>query len=138
MLEKIRLYDPADLEKVVAKGCKSFPDEAAWVRKLLASFAGIVKRRPQAYRSFGPFWWPLKAMMIKAGELSGCEPDAELVAQATMGRPALDVAAAWSMHETYSSQMLAGSTFTVDTESGDTIEYLLVDDEMKAIAALRA
>lgn len=71
MLEKIRLYDPADLERVITKGRKTFPDEAAWVRKLLWSFVGIVKRLLAAYRSFGPCRWPLKAPMIKTGELVG-------------------------------------------------------------------
>lgn len=133
MLEKIKLYEAADLEKVIAKGRKSSPDEAAWVRKLLGSFAGIVKRRPAAYRSFGPYWWPLKALMIKAGELDASEVDPDLVAQVTMGSPALDVSAAWSQHETYSRQMMAGNTFTVDTESGDTVEYRLFDDAMECL-----
>lgn len=131
MLEKIKLYDAADLEKVVTEGAKSFASQSMWANKLIASFAAIVKRRPAAYRSFGPFWWPLKALMIKSGELVAIEPDPELVAQATMGRPALDVAAAWSMHETYSSQMMTGNTFTVDTESGDAVDYYLFDDEME-------
>lgn len=134
---KIKLYEATDLERVVAEGRKSFPDEAAWVSKMLSSFAGIVNRRPLTYRTFGPFWWPLKALMIEAGELNASEPDPALVDQATAGSPALDVAAAWSMHETCSSQMLAGNTFTVDTESGDTVEYRLYDEEMERRVLLR-
>ena len=137
MLEKIKLYDADDLEKVVAEGAKPFATQSTWVSKLVSSFASIVRRRPLAYRSFGPFWWPLKAMMIKSGEMEGADPDPELVGQATTGNPALDIAAAWSMHETYSSQLLAGNTFTVDTESGDTVQYLLYDDEMEERSYLR-
>lgn len=138
MPEKIKLFEPSDLEKVVAEGVKPFATQSTWVNKMVSSFASIVGRRPMAYRSFGPFWWPLKAMMIKSGEMQGEAPDPELVAQVTTGNPALDVAAAWSMHENYSSQLLSGSTFTVDTESGDTVQYLLCDDEMEERAALKA
>ena len=131
MLVKIKLFDQADLEKVVAEGSRPFATQSTWVSTLVGSFASIVRRRPLAYRSFGPFWWPLKVMMIKSGEMQGADPDPELIAQVTMGSPALDIAAAWSQHETYSSQLLAGNTFTVDTESGDTVQYLLYDDEME-------
>jgi hypothetical protein len=34
--------------------------------------------------------------------------------------------------------MLAGSTFTVDTESGYTVDYRLFDDEMEDRVALKA
>ena len=138
MPEKIKLFEPSDLEKVVSDGAKQFATQSTWVNKMVSSFASIVRRRPLAYRSFGPFWWPLKAMMIKSGEMQGEAPDPELIAQVTTGNPALDIAAAWSQHEAYSSQLLAGSTFTVDTESGDTVQYLLCDDEMEGRAALKA
>lgn len=134
---KIKLYDSADLEKIVAKGAKGFPDRSAWAGRMVAAFAGVVRRSPLAYRSFGPFWWPLKAMMVSAGELAASAPDPDLVAQVTTGSAALDVAAAWAQHEAHSSQMLAGSAFTVDTEDGDTMEYLLIDKEMEAMAALK-
>lgn len=136
MPEKIKLFDQADLEKVVAEGSRPFATQSTWVNKMVSSFASIVRRRPLAYRSFGPFWWPLKAMMIKSGEMQGEAPDPELVAQVTTGNPALDIAAAWSQHEAYSSQLLAGNTFTVNTESGDTVEYWLYDDEMEERSSL--
>lgn len=132
---RIKIYETADLEEIVAKGAKKFPSRSAWADKLVSSFSGVIRRRPEAYRSFGPFWWPLKAMIAKAGELAVSAPPPDLVAQISTSDAALDVAAAWAQHEVYSSQMLAGSTFTVDTEDGDTIEYLLLDEEMETMAA---
>lgn len=133
MLTRIKLYETGDLEKVAKAGSKSFGTRDMWVDKMLSSFASVVGRRPAVYRSFGPFWWPLKALMVSAGEFDGEMPDPDLVAQVTTGDAALDVAAAWSHHERYSSQLLAGNTFTVDAENGDTIEYSLCDDDMEGM-----
>lgn len=138
MLERIRLYEQADLNKVVAEGAKGFTNKSVWINKMVSSFAGIVRRRPVAYRNFGPFWWPLKAMMIKSGEMEGAAPDPDAVAQATTGSPEGDIAAAWLMQEYRAQNLLTGNTFTVDTVGGDTVEYLLQDDEMEERAVARA
>jgi hypothetical protein len=51
-----------------------------------------------------------------------------------MGSAALNVAAAWAFAEYANRNMMANeNTFSVDTEDGDTVNYLLVD-EMESLA----
>jgi len=131
---KLSIYAPEQLAPIITEGASGYASQSQWVGHMLSSFAEIVKRRPVAYRAFGPFWWPIKAMMVKSGVLAAESPDPDLVAQATMGA-ALDVAAAWAFQEQAHESMTAmNNTFAVDTEDGDTVDYLLMDDEMEALA----
>lgn len=136
-MSKIVLFATSDLEPVVEEGSKGFVSKQQWVTKMLGSFAGQVRARPLAYRSFGPFWWPLKRLMIEAGEFPGTLPDADEVARISFGRADLDVAAAFAYSEYASAnQIEMSTTITVDTEDGDTIDYLLNDDELESTATM--
>lgn len=133
---KIVIYTNDQLLPIVAEGSAGYASKSQWVSSMLSSFADTVKKRPIAYRAFGPFWWQIKAMMVKSGHLNAEAPDVDMVAQATTGDAALDVAAAWAHQEQAHGNMTAmSSTFTVDTEDGDTVDYLLLDDEMEALAS---
>lgn len=132
MTRKAILFTPESLAPAIAEGSKGFADQEQWVSKLLGSFAAIVRHRPMAYRSFGPFWWPLKGLMIEAGEFQGEAPDPAEVARVTLGSAALDMAAAWAFAEWSTSNMIEmNNLITVDDEDGDTYEYELRDDEME-------
>lgn len=134
---KILIYTQEQLEKIVAEGSSGFASPSQWISTMLNSFAETVKRRPASYRSFGPFWWPIKSMMIKAGVIAGQVPDADIVAQATTGSAATDVAAAWAFAEQANENMTASeNTFIIDTDDGDTTNYLLVDEEMEAMSSM--
>lgn len=136
-MSKIVLFAASDLEVVVTEGSKGFVSKQQWVTKMLSSFAGQVRARPLAYRSFGPFWWPLKRLMIEAGEFPGALPDADEVSRISLGRADLDVAAAFAYSEfAMENQIEMSTTITVDTDDGDTIDYLLNDDELESTATM--
>ena len=136
-MSKIVLFTPESLAPAIAEGSKGFINEQQWVSKMLGSFAATVRRRPLSYRAYGPFWWPIKRLMIEAGELKGELPDPAELERVTMGSPALDVAAAWAYSEFSTANQTDNSqTITVDTEDGDTTDYFLNDEEMEGLAAL--
>lgn len=131
---KLVIFTADQLKPVIAEGAMGFVSRYAWVSRMLNGFATLVTRQPSAYRYFGPFWWPLKALMVEAGEFQGVQPDPDVVAQASFGDAAMDVAAAWSYQEYTIGNMMSGNVFTVDTEDGDTVDFVLVDEEMEALA----
>lgn len=138
-MTKIVLFTAESLAPAIAEGSKGFVNQQQWVSKMLGSFSATVRRRPLSYRSFGPFWWPIKRLMIESGDLQGETPDPAEVERITLGTPALDVAAAWAYSEfAASNQTSDDNMITVDTEDGDTFEYLLNDEEMEAMPAMTA
>lgn len=101
----------------------------AWVDGFLSNIAGMVKKTPEQYLSFGPMWWPIKAMMQERGLLGGETVDSALIEQATLGKPELDVAAAFAFHDWYQG----GNVFTCETADGDTVDYELVDEDFEGV-----
>ena len=139
-MNKIVMYTKEQLIPVVEEGSSGFPSESQWVNKMASQFAVLVTNRPLAYRYFGPFWWPLKKIMLDRGEkvAFGEQPDPDELERISFGNTALDIAAAWA-HQEYTLERMSGTgnTFTVDTEDGDTEEYVLIDDEMEALQAMK-
>ncbi|GAB4059115.1 hypothetical protein [Uliginosibacterium sediminicola] len=136
---KIILYTPEQLDATVTAGSATFTSQGQWVSKMRSTFAGMVGRNPQIYRSFGPFWWPLKRMMVEAGDLDASLPDPDVEEQVSTGSAARNIAAAFMYHDRATDDMTATNTWhTVDTDEGDTIEYLVIDDEMEGRSALSA
>lgn len=103
-----------------------------WVSQKLASFANLLKNRPQHYRSFGLSWWPIKALLIERERFPFTMPDIDEVALVSFGSPELDVAAAYAYHE-YSmyNAIWMNQHITVDTDDGDRVDYYLNDEEME-------
>ena len=139
MSRKVVLYTPESLAEAITEGSKGFVNQQQWVTKMLGSFAAMVRRRPMAYRAFGPFWWPIKRLMIEAGEFHGELPDHAEVESITFGSAALDVAAAWAYSEyAIDNQIEGNNLITVDDSDGDTYDYHLNDEEMESMSAMAA
>lgn len=136
-MSRIVLFTPESLQPAIDEGSKGYGSPEQWAGKMLSSFAATVRRRPMSYRAYGPFWWPLKRLMIEAGEMQGETPDPAEVERITLGTATLDVAAAWAYSEyAAQNQIDSDNMITVDTEDGDTYEYLLNDEEMEGMAAM--
>ena len=139
MSRKVVLYTPESLAEAITEGSKGFVNQQQWVTKMLGSFAAMVRRRPMAYRAFGPFWWPIKRLMIEAGEFHGELPDPAEVESITLGSAALDVAAAWAYSEyAIDNQIEGNNLITVDDSDGDSYDYHLNDEEMESMSAMAA
>lgn len=130
---KLAIFTPEQLAPVIAEGCKGMANKNQWINSLLSGIAGLVKRSPITYRSFGPFWWPVKNL-LQARELIGGEPvDPAILEELSMGSAELDLAAAFAFQEwTNDSQIARNNVFAVTTEDGDSADYTLIDDELEA------
>lgn len=129
-MDKIVIYPRADLEALAKAGIGATP-RAEWLADMRSKVAGMVKARPAVYRTFGPYWWPVKAQLVAAGLMAG-ESNSERVAQISSGDDVLDMAGAVAFHGFNIDSMRDGNTFEVDTESGDMVEYVLADEDMDA------
>jgi hypothetical protein len=131
---KITVFTPEQLRPAIAEGAKGYANESQWINAFLRNAAELVKQVPAAYHSFGPFWWPLKAMMQRSGYLGGEPVDPDLVEPVTMGSAALDVAAAWAFQEWQNQNQASETeaTFPVMDEAGDTVDFVVVDEEFEA------
>ncbi|HHO0939103.1 TPA: hypothetical protein ACRTTK_003142 [Aeromonas hydrophila] len=103
--------------------------------------AELIKKDPRQYRSYGPYWWPLKSMLISQGEASevGTKLEAGTLEHYTHQTPDLTVCAAWAYQQT---QLDNGRLYTadhqLDLEDGELYEYSLYDKEMEMLISYQA
>ncbi|NDY89709.1 hypothetical protein [Ideonella livida] len=135
MQPKIVIYKSADIARVVSDATAS-QTEAQWRERLLGAVAKAINADRRAYLNYGPYWWPVKGQLVAAGLLPWASaPDPDLVAQVTLGGDSLDLAAGVTYQGFNIDSMRTGqSTFSVDTDDGDTIDYVLYDEEAEAMA----
>jgi len=130
---KVTVFTEQALIPIIEEG-SSDSDEEQWAAGFLASAAGLLKRNPVMYRSFGPFWWPLKKY-LQDGGLNGGEPvEDELFDQVTMGSKSLDIAAAYAYHDwTISNMGTTNTVHIVQSTDGEDVEYQVIDDEFETL-----
>jgi hypothetical protein len=133
---KITVFTEQDLIPIIEEAASDC-DEEQWADRFLAGAAGLLKRNPVMYRSFGPFWWALKKY-FQDSELNSGEPvDDELFDQVTMGSKTLDIAAAYAYHDWSTSNMSTTNTVhIVQSSDGEDVEYQVIDDEFEALITL--
>lgn len=132
-MQRIVIYSAADLAAVATATIAAGPREA-WRARLLDELAKMLRARPGIYRTFGPYWWPVKQQLIDAGKIVG-EVKPEALAAITSGDNDLDLVGALLYHGYNVDEMRTGTTtFTVDTADGDTIDYVLDDPEAEEMA----
>jgi hypothetical protein len=133
---KITVFTEQDLIPII-KEATSDCDEELWATRFLAGAASLLKRNPVMYRSFGPFWWPLKKYLQDSGLNSGEPVDDELFDQVTMGSKSLDIAAAYAYHDWSTSNMsIKDTVHIVQSSDGEDVEYQVIDDEFEALITL--
>lgn len=133
---KLARYDVADLERLIREEVGS--DDFA--PRYLKSVATTLQRHPTHYRGFGPYWWPLKSLLIDAGYTQfgvEIEDDAALEAL-TYPTPALTVAAAYTFSEhSFAMGMHQSPAHTVDTDDGESTTYFIGDEELEGLLMAR-
>lgn len=100
----------------------------------LAGLLTVLKTDPRQYRSFGPYWWPLKKMLIDAGytDTFGGQLEQGTLQHYSMERPALTLVAAWAYQQyQFEEGKFRSSSHQLDIEDGETYEYELADTEME-------
>lgn len=107
----------------------------------LTALATLIKKDPRQYRSYGPYWWPLKAMLIEAGGAPevGHKLEGGTLEHYTHPTPELTICAAWAYQQT---QLDNGHLYTsdhlLDLEGGEVYEYSLYDVELEHLIASAA
>lgn len=134
-MQKIVIYTPLELAGMVF-GAVGAGSGVAWLDGMRRSIAGMVKRRPQVYRTFGPYWWAVKAQLVDNGLMTG-ELDETLAEAIGSGDAMQDMAGAVAYHGFNTDQMRDTNTFAVNTADGDTFDYVLHDPEIEAMIAGR-
>lgn len=131
----IARYDAADLQRLI--------DEEAggdFVDAYLSGVAQALRCQPEQYRGFGPYWWPMKALLVAAGHTdfgTGVEDD-DALAQLTYDSPALTVAAAYTFSEyAFANGMQAAPGHTVAHDDGEDETYYVSDEEVEQLIVAR-
>lgn len=134
----MRLYSETDLQDALFEALDLNDSAEAFVQKFVTNTGKILAKRPQTYRYFGPYWWPLKQLMIERN-VSGIDGfvDAEWLAKAGLGTPELTCVAAWSFQEERISSMeLPVNQVLIENDDGNITEYILNDTFMESIIAI--
>lgn len=125
-------YDIADLQRLISEEVGSGDFVAAYLK----SAADTLARQPAHYRGYGPYWWPLKRLLINAGYTQfGRDIDDDAAADAlTYPTDALTAAAAYAFAEHAFSQGTHQSPAHVVTDTeGEQLTYYIGDETMEGL-----
>jgi hypothetical protein len=133
---KIKIYSDEQLQQIIARATENQTREQ-WMAKALKNLARFIKSNPNEYRTFGAWWWAIKRQLVDAGLLTG-SVNLEMFNAITTGDTEKDMAGALAYHEYTADSMYIGNHFQFSTEEGDTIDYVLDDQEMELRAFARS
>ncbi|ENC6657658.1 hypothetical protein ABKY47_002108 [Aeromonas hydrophila] len=103
--------------------------------------AELIKKDPRQYRSYGPYWWPLKAMLIRVNAAAevGTKLEDGTTEHYTHSTPDLTVCAAWAYQQTQlDNGHLHTADHLLDMDDGEVYEYQICDAEMERLIAVKA
>ena len=124
-----------DLQDLLEEATKS-QSVGEMIEAVTSGLADILKRNPAYYRAFGPWWWQVKAAMIRAGHsvFEDDSVDAEWIEHTAYDEPVYALIAAWNyMESQFDRGAQAANTHIIETDDGMT-EYVLVDNELELMA----
>lgn len=123
-----------DLAPLLDEALAGGKSEEQFTRDYMGGLMAALKADPRSYRSYGPYWWPLKSMLVNAGhaDIVGSELEQGTLQHYSMERPALTLVAAWAYQQyQIDDGKLRTSSHQLDIEDGETYEYELTDTEME-------
>lgn len=129
-----------DLEAMLAEAQAADNLEGGQLATQYIKFlAELIKRDPRQYRSYGPYWWPLKAMLISENSAAvGTKLENGTLEHYTHSTPDLTVCAAWAYQQTQlDNGHLHTADHLLDMDGGEVYEYQLYDAEMELFIAVR-
>lgn len=129
----MRLYSKEILQDALFEALSANPSAAAFVEKFAVNLGKILARKPEHYRYMGPYWWPMKAVMIKLG-IPGIDDfvDPDWISRINMSDDYVCVAA-WSMSESRVGAMeLPTNSVMIEDDEGESTEYFIVDEFLEA------
>lgn len=123
----------AELAPLLAEATAN-KEEEAFIASHLAGIVQVLGQDPRQYRSYGPYWWPVKAMMAERGiELAGDTLELGTLQHYTLSTPALTLCAAWAYRQDRIEEgKIRTASHQLELAEGELYEYVLVDEDMEA------
>jgi len=125
----MRLYAINELQDALFEALDNNPSEAEFVKKYITNLSAMLARNPAYYRYLGPYWWPIKRILLNHDMPGGDDfIDAEWLGKVTLPTNALNCIAGWAMQETRigSGEMPTNSVMLEDGD-GNVDECVVVD-----------
>jgi hypothetical protein len=130
------LINPRDIAAEEARMRAAFAGsgiDATFEANAARVIAGRLRKAPQRYLEFGPYWWGVKAALRELGQVLG-DSGNPLVHKAYSGGTAAQCLVAGEMfRELYASTYFRGTNSFQLTEEG--LPYVLEDPDMLAVPA---
>lgn len=129
----MRLYSKDSLQDALFEALSANPSAAAFVEKFATNLGRIIAKKPEHYRYMGPYWWPMKAVMIRLG-IPGIDDfvDPDWINRINLPDDYVCVAA-WAMAESRVGGMeLPTNIVQIEDENGESTEFTIVDGFLEA------
>ncbi len=109
--------------------------EEEFITGYLAGLLSVLEKDPRQYRGYGPYWWPLKALLAARGiNIRGDALELGTLQRYTLASPALTLCAAWAyQQERFAEGKIRTASHQLDLPDGDTYAYELIDDGMEEL-----
>lgn len=112
-------------------------DEEMFVKKYIHGVIKNLKTNPKLYRSFGPYWWPLKRVILEHHDYDGFlgdSYDATLDQAFRYDTDALTVCAAYNMQQAIvENGYMYSVSHTVYTTDKEQVELVIEDDDIERL-----
>lgn len=135
-MKKFEKFDIDELTNFLHKNNQNQSEEV-FVNKYLSGVISNLKNTPKLYRSFGPYWWPLKRLIIGYSNYDGFLGDSYDVAldqSFSYDSDALTVCAAYSMQQaTVENGYMYSVSHTVYTEDQEQVELVIEDGDVERL-----
>jgi hypothetical protein len=134
MLDKAIVPTAEQLTELVAEATET-QTEAEFVSGYIKNLAGILKGKPIMYRAYGPYWWPLKELLINHGHSEfGDSVEAGALTVFRMDGAHLLCCSAWAYH-TYNvdNGNVFSASHKIAIADSDDYDYHLHDLEMESL-----
>lgn len=133
------IYKPSEdvLQPMLHEATAANQSVDRWIEKFLANLKGILLKTPLRYRAYGPYWWPLKKLLIDRNDLTFGELiDQEWFSAMDYGKPEFNILAAHAYEEVRLTKNLIDDPFHImeTLDGGDAVEFASNDPEMEIMA----
>lgn len=108
-----------------------------FVDRFLPGAIASLKNDPKLYRSYGPYWWPLKRLILAFKDYDGFmgnSYDSTLSAAFSYDNDALTVCAAYNFQNmTVESGYMYSNEHQGSTTNGEVVEFVIEDEDMERL-----
>jgi hypothetical protein len=125
----IRLYTKDSLQDALFEALDNNSSPAEFVKKYVTNLGKLIAKKPAYYRYLGPYWWPIKALMLRH-EVPGIDDfiDQEGLAKINFPGDEYVCVAAWAMQESRIAAMeLPTNSVLIEDADGNVTECVVID-----------